>query len=154
MNRSLHVPVAPGRKLGAAVCLLAVMMLWAPLWAMALEASGMSCCADGFCARTAHEHQKTAQAAAVRPSPAESPKECEHHGGSTPNKQGPMKCSMSCCHENSNTLATAVIFVLPIGASISVPLGVTSALPELPATEFMDSIEPLSPPPRITLPAV
>ena len=33
MNASLHPPIAPGRKFSASVCLLAALLLWAPLWA-------------------------------------------------------------------------------------------------------------------------
>lgn len=148
MNRLLHVPVAPGRKTAAWVCLLAVLFLWAPVWAMAVEASALGCCVDGFCGRTTHGHQKTSQAVTAHPAPAEAAMECEHHGGVTRNKVGAMKCSMSCCHESSNALAAAVLFILPRTAPISVPLGAAWASPELTATGPTQSIEPLSPPPR------
>ena len=154
MNRSLHVSVAPGRKMAGWVCLLAVMLLWAPLWAMALEASAMGCCADGFCGRATHEHQKTNQAVKLHPAPAETPMECEHQGGAARNKAGAMKCSLSCCHEGSEALAAAVLFILPRTAPVSVPLGVAWASPKLTAAGFTQSIEPLSPPPRITPPSV
>jgi len=149
MNRLLHVSVAPGRKTAGWVCLLAVMLLWAPLWAMALEASGMGCCADGFCARAKHEHQKTNQAVKLHPAPAEAPMECEHQGGAARNK-----ASLSCCHEGSDALAAAVLFILPRTVPISVPLGVAWASPKRTATGFSQSIEPLSPPPRIAFPSV
>ena len=148
MNRSLHVSVAPGRKMAAWVCLLAVMFLWAPLWAMALEASALGCCADGFCGRAMHGHQKTNRAVAVHPAPAEPPTECEHQGGAARNKAGAMKCSLSCCHEGSDALAAAVLLILPATAPISVPLGLAWASPELTATGVTQPIEPLSPPPR------
>src|SRR5215469_3312592 len=152
MNRSLHVSVAARRKMAGWVCLLAVMLLWAPVWAMALEASAMGCCADGFCGRATHERQ-TNQAVKLHPATAETPMECEHQGGAARNKAGAMKCSLSCCHEGSEALAAAVLFILPQTASISVPLGVAWTSPKLTATGFTQSIEPLSPPPRFTSPS-
>src|SRR5215469_5681145 len=98
MNRSLHVSFAPGRKMAGWVCLLAVMLLWAPLWAMALEASATGCCADGFCGRATHEHQKTNQAVKLHPAPAETPMECEHQGGAYQNKAGSTTCAVPCSH--------------------------------------------------------
>src|SRR6516165_3233341 len=81
MTRSLHRPIAAGRKMGASVCLLAVLVLWAPLGAMALQANGIGCCTAGFCARAPHGHQRGAQAPPVQPAAAETSMGCEHHGG-------------------------------------------------------------------------
>lgn len=148
---SLHSPIVPGRKMAAWVCLLAVILLWAPLGAAALQANGMGCCVAGFCAHGPHGHQRGEQP--VQPASAETSMGCEHHGGVTQNKPDAMKCSMSCCHETSAAMAAAIVFVLPATTSLSAPLGARSASPELTATEFMQSIQPLSPPPRITLPA-
>lgn len=153
MVRSLHSPIAAGRKTAAWVCLLAVLVLWAPLGAVALEANGIGCCMAGFCARGPHGHQRGEQAAPVKPAAAETTMGCEHHGGATQNKPDAMKCSMSCCHETSAAMAAAIVFVLPATTFLSAPLGAASASPELTATVFMQSIQPLSPPPRITLPA-
>lgn len=149
MNRSLHVPIAPGRKLGAYVCLLTVMLLWPPLWAAVLQADGMGCCTGGFC--PAHGHQKIAQAVAEHSAPTEKPMECEHDGGASQSHRGAMKCSISCCHESSNSLTAAVIYILPLPVAITLPSDTTSAPAELRATEFVQSIEPLSPPPRTLL---
>jgi hypothetical protein len=138
--------------MAAWVCLLAVILLWAPLGAVALEANGMGCCIAGFCAHGLHGHQRGEQAPPAEPAAAETSMGCEHHGA-TRNKPDAMKCSLSCCHETSAAMAAAIVFVLPATTSLSAPLGASSASPELTATEFMQSIEPLSPPPRITLPA-
>jgi len=72
--------------------------------------------------------------------------ECEHHGDT--GQQGAMKCSMSCCHESSDALMAAAIFILPGTTAISVLTGSTAAPIELTPTEFMQSIRPPSPPPR------
>jgi hypothetical protein len=47
-------------------------------------------------------------------------------------------------------MAAAIAFVLPPTTSLCAPPGTASASPELTATDFMQSIQPLSPPPRIT----
>jgi hypothetical protein len=78
--------------------------------------------------------------------------ECEHHGGSGQNHHGAMKCSMSCCHEGSDALMVAAIFILPETTVISLPHGSTATLIELTATEFIRSTSPPSPPPRLSLP--
>src|SRR5215469_1056196 len=153
MMRSLHSLIAPGRKMGAWVCLLAVILLWAPLWAVALEANGIGCCIAGFCTHGPRGQQRAGQAPPVQPASAETSMACEHHGGATQNKPDAMKCSMSCCHETSAAMAAAIVFVLPSTTSLSAPLGAAGSSPELTATEFMQSIQPLSPPPRISLPA-
>lgn len=147
MNRSLHVSVARGRKMAGWVCLLAVMLLWAPLWAAALEASAMGCCADGFCGRATHEHQKTNQAVAVHTAPAETPMECEHHGGPQ-NKPGAMKCSISCCHQNEASLTRLALFLLRVPSALCGPAEVQTFKVFVAPVAFVPSLEPLSPPPR------
>jgi hypothetical protein len=146
MTTSRYSPIAPGRKLGVGVCLLAVMLLWVPLWAAALHADGMGCCTDGFC--PVHGHQKSDQAAAGQSRPAEAPMECEHHGGTSQNHTGTMKCSMSCCHESGNSLMAAVTFILPPPTAIALPASATAAPIEPSPSESLQSIKPLSPPPR------
>ncbi len=71
---------------------------------------------------------------------------CEHHGGT-----GMTNCAMACCHESNPSLTTAVIFVLPDPASISQPARAMAAPANFAPTEFLQSFEPLSPPPRIAL---
>jgi hypothetical protein len=113
---------------------------------MAFQASGMGCCRDGFC--PAHGRHKTDQA--KQSAPAETPTECEHHDGI--GQHGAMKCSMSCCHEGSDALIAAAIFILPGTTVISLPHGSTATLIELTATEFIQSTSPPFPPPRLSLP--
>jgi len=149
MTVSCYSPIAPGRKLGAGVSLFAVMLLWAPVWAAALHADGMGCCTDGFC--PVHGHQKSDQAAVGQSTSAESPMECQHHGGTSQNHTGTMKCSMSCCHESGNSLMAAVTFILPLPTPIAPPTTGTAAPVELSPSEFLQSIKPLSPPPRAFL---
>lgn len=146
MDRSLHVPIAPGRKLGAWVCLMAVLFLWAPLGALALQANGMGCCADGFCA--AHGHRKTGKPAAAQPNPAQSPMECEYHDGATKKQSGAMNCAMSSCHQQEAFATSAAFFVLPLSCTFSQPAEMKAARICFAPASFVPSHEPLSPPPR------
>jgi len=143
MNRSLQAPIAPGRIFGAWVCLLAVMLLWSPMWAAAWHEKGMSCCADGMC--LAHSHSKSHSTRPVDGASDESAMHCDHSGPS-----GIADCSMSCCHEHTSSFATAVIFVMPEPALLHVSLASIGVTPKLTETEFLQSFEPLSPPPRTT----
>ncbi len=143
MKTRRHVPIAPG-KTGAWVCLVAVMLLWAPLWATAWQSDGMDCCKGGMC--MAHGHSKPNAAGSRQTSAEETPMQCGHHGG------GSMAdCSMTCCHQSSPDLKAPAIFVMPNPARIDQPLEVMSAAGNFAPTEFLQSFEPLSPPPRTPL---
>jgi len=76
--------------------------------------------------------------------------ECEHHGGNP--KHGVLvKCSLSCCHDNTISQTSATIFLLPEPASLSEPFQSVDAPLALAPVEFCQSLEPISPPPRISL---
>jgi hypothetical protein len=60
-----------------------------------------------------------------------------------------MNCSMSCCHETTASFAAAIVFLLPLPALLSQPAPVVASPRLVSASEFVRSIEPLSPPPRI-----
>jgi hypothetical protein len=144
MNRSLKAPIAPGRIFEAWVCIVAVVLLWSPLWAAAWHGAGMSCCADGMC--MAHSHSKSQSPRSADGASDASPMDCDHSGPS-----GIADCSMSCCHEATPSFATAVIFVMPEPALLHVSLANIGVTPKLTATEFLQSFEPLSPPPRTSI---
>jgi len=130
--------------MGAWVCLLAVALLWAPMWAAAWQTDVMACCKGGMC--MAHGHVK-AEAAQPRQSGArETPMSCEHHGGS-----GMSNCSLTCCQEGSHVLAATAVFVMPEPTSIEQPGEATTVPGSFAATEFVQSFAPLSPPPRTLL---
>src|SRR5271169_3363204 len=100
MKRSLHVPIARGRSFGAWVCLVALVLLWAPMWAAAWQANSMACCDGGLCA--AHGHSKPTPSRPQKSSPAEAPMDCDHHAGSELTA-----CAMTCSHESASSLTTA-----------------------------------------------
>jgi hypothetical protein len=78
--------------------------------------------------------------------PADEHSDCEHHGST---QSGMMKCSMTCCQDNSPSL-TAGIFVLPAPTMISPGTLTTAAAQQISAVRLLPSFEPPSPPPRIT----
>jgi len=137
MFASLAFPIAPGRKVGACVCLLAVLLLWTPAWAMALQSHQMDCCSGGMCA--AHSHRSKSN------DPA--PIDCDHHGGSQ-KTSGLADCSMSCCQSPERPAAIGTVFVLPLPAQISVPVVGVASHPQLTLTAFAHTPEPITPPPR------
>ena len=141
MKTLRHFPIAPGRILGAWLCLLAVVLLWSPIYAAAWQAQGMACCSGGLCA--AHGHPKQGQSHQHQPRTSETPMDCEHHGDNTL-----MVCSMSCCHQSSSSLTTAVIFLLPEPAIVSRPAVALASPSNLAPPEFVQSFDPPSPPPR------
>jgi hypothetical protein len=144
MKRSLHVPIAPGRKIGAWVCLAAVTLLWTPLWAAAWQVHGMECCDGGMCA--AHGHSKPNHSRPQHRTRNQAPMNCEQHGLAEISS-----CSISCCQESNPSFAAAIIFVLPESAPLSQPALTKAARAYLAPTESVLSFEPLSPPPRSPL---
>lgn len=146
MRQSLHTPSARGKKLRASVCLLAIFLLWSPLWAAAWQTNTMSCCADGMCPIHGHAHSAGSPAQA----PSEPAADCEHDSstkhGCKPSGMTP--CSLSCCHDTTSSLIAAAIFVLPAPAAISHSVVTTSAPLQMARVAFPPSLDPASPPPR------
>jgi hypothetical protein len=135
---------APGRRLGACVCLVAVMLLWAPAWAAALEASGMACCDGAMCPFHGHAPKKSSN----ETSPAKNAPMagCEHQA-----REAAMDCSVACCHPKDPVVTGAVVFVLPEAVAISVPLFTGPPTPDLPYSASSFVLDPASPPPRTLL---
>jgi hypothetical protein len=144
MNPLRHSQVALSKRLTASVCLLAVILVWSPLWAAALEANGMACCAGGMCA--AHSHSKANQAQPRQATPEEAPMNCGHHSGN-----GMTNCAMSCCPETNHSFTASVNFVLPSPTILAAPVIAVNSPAAFAATEFVLTFEPASPPPRTSL---
>ena len=135
MRCSLHAPIAPGRTVGACVCLVAVLLLWTPMWASAWMMRGMACCTGTMC--TAHLHTKTN-------APAKSEAECEHSRGA-----GMAACSISCCHDEGASLAVnSGVYVLPEAVEIAAPAETMSLAVAAKQEEVMQVFAPPSPPPE------
>jgi hypothetical protein len=135
-------PFAPGRKIGAWVCLVAALLLWSPVWAVAWQAKGMNCCANGMC--PAHTHQNMNRRPSESTTSPQTSTKCTHDSGN-----GLMFCSMTCCHTEAHVFLASITFVLPPTLLLSqspllaTPFVVNSEQPIFPA------ITPPDHPPRV-----
>jgi hypothetical protein len=120
------------------VCLVAAMLLWAPLWAAAWQTDGMGCCKGGMC---------LAYGLATRqPTSGEqesAPMDCGHG-----KRAGLAACEMKCCHDAGATFVAAIIFVMPEQMKISAPTEASDTLEKAQAVISSILFEPPSPPPR------
>jgi hypothetical protein len=123
------------RSISASICLLAVVLLYAPVAGAAWSSHQMACCASGQCPIPAHHHQKTPAAPANH-------MECGHE------MAGMTACSMSCCHDSDRSLVASIAFVLPPSGATDEVNAIKSAIELTKPLDFPRTIEPLSPPPR------
>jgi hypothetical protein len=123
------------RSISASVCLLMVVLLYAPLAGAAWSSRQMACCASGQCPIPAHHHQKTPAAPADH-------MDCGHE------MAGMTACSMSCCHDTDRSLVASIAFVLPPSAAAAEAIAIKSPIEFAKPSDFTRSIKPLSPPPR------
>jgi len=124
------------RSISASICLLVVVMLYAPLAGAAWFSYQASCCTSDQCPIAGHHHQKTPAAPANH-------MDCGH------DMPGMMACSMSCCHDSERSMLSAVAFVLPSPVVVVVPAASKSPIETTKPMDFLRSLEPLSPPPRL-----
>ena len=141
MQTKRDIPIAP-RKMGAWVCLVAVVLLWTPLWAAAWQDKGMACCHGNMCA--AHGHamaRNSSRDAGVTQESA--PMDCGHekHAGLT-------MCGTNCCRDEGSSIVAAVIFVMPKPVQISGPAETSRACEQAQGAITPLLFEPPSPPPR------
>jgi hypothetical protein len=129
------------RSISASICLLMVVLLYAPLAGAAWSSHQMACCASGQCPIPAHHHQKTPAAPANH-------MDCGHE------MAGMTACSMSCCHDSDRSLIASIAFVLPPSAVAAEATGIKLPIELAKPLDFPRSIEPLSPPPRFIPAAV
>jgi hypothetical protein len=143
MRQSLQPPIAPGKVMGAWVCLIAALLLWSPMWAAAWQANRMECCDGAQCPIHGHQFNKHKSVMPSGETQGESSMECHHTGASEL-----MQCSVSCCHDHQQVFSASVVFVLTLPANIQ------SQMRSLPGPGISDrsakisSFEPLSPPPK------
>jgi len=124
------------RLISASICLLVVVLLYAPLAGAAWSSYQASCCTFYQCPIAGHHHQKTPAAPANQ-------MDCGH------DMPGMMACSVSCCHDSESSMVSAVAFVLPFTIVVVAPVGIRSPIEAAKPLDFLRSLEPLSPPPRL-----
>jgi hypothetical protein len=115
-------------------CLVAALLLFAPLAGAAWTAHAAACCTGDHCPIPEHHHSKTPAHGA----------DCEHQAG------GMSACTMRCCQNTDHIMLIAVAFVLPDGTLLPEPDLASSAKRVTGTNNFPRSLEVLSPPPRLT----
>jgi len=125
----------------ASLCLLAVVLMYAPFAAAAWSAHGMACCAGDYCPIPEHHHRKA-------PAAPNAAMDCGH------NRNAMTACTMSCCHPSDRPLVAPVAFLLPALASVPAPKAAARSSAQLKQLELPRSSEPLSPPPRVAVTAL
>lgn len=145
MKRMRHDSNAPGRRWGACVCLVAVMLLWTPAWASALHAAGMACCDGAMC--PLHEHARKKSSSDPSPAKDAPMAGCEHHA-----RKAAVDCSMACCHPKDPVVTGAIVFVLPNPPIVTAPILIGPSTPTLLSSASSFVFDPVSPPPRMLLP--
>lgn len=126
------------RSFFATLCLVAVVLLYAPFGAAAWIISSGACCASsGQCPIHGHHHEQM-------PAGAKHAMDCGHEMSTM------AQCIMSCCHNPERPAVASVIFVLPAPVTFSAAATFESLTalsgPQNPVT----TLEPLSPPPRFS----
>jgi len=120
--------------LAAWFCLVAALLLFAPLAGAARSGHAAACCTNDHCPIPEHHHSKT---------PAHG-SDCEHQTG------GMTACTMSCCQSADHVMLIVPAFVVPDGTSLPEPDLANSVEPVAAANHFPRSLEVLSPPPRLS----
>jgi hypothetical protein len=142
MNLFLYDRCASGKRLRAIVCLIAVLLLWSPAWAVNLQANGIGCCDGPMC--PVHGNSPMHHGPSEAPSDKSAqPMRCDHSGGSSM-----MNCGMSRCLEQPQFFGTSIQFVLPpagVAAPAEFYIAATSIME---VQKVLQSFDPLSPPPR------
>src|SRR6266404_8713573 len=124
------------RSISAGICLLVVVLLYAPLAGTAWSWYQASCCTSDQCPIAGHHHQKA-------PAAPSNQMDCGH------DMPGMMACSMSCCHDAERSMVSAIAFVLPSPVVVVAPAGSKSLIEPAKLLDFLRSLEPLCPPPRL-----
>jgi hypothetical protein len=140
MKRSVHCEGSGIQKVAASACLLALLLVYAPIASATLLAVTGACCTGDQCPIHGNHH----------PSKHDEPAAMDCHGDKH-NVNQMDSCSISCCHTDQRAAVNANIFVLtPI--SVSTPLLTnTQTFLAFAATGLSLAFAPLAPPPKSSL---
>jgi hypothetical protein len=125
------------RSFTATVCLFAVALLFAPLAAAAWSSYSAACCTSGQCLIKEHHHQHSHAT-------SENRMDCGHE------MPGMAACSMSCCQDSARAAIAPGLFVLPASIVVAASTNFAPFVDVREPQNFLRSIKPLSPPPRIS----
>jgi hypothetical protein len=128
------------RSLFAMLCLIAVVLLYAPLGGAAWSLYSAACCTTQQCPIKGHHAQHS-------PAASEHAMDCSH------DVPAMASCSMSCCQHPDRPAVAPIIFVLPTPPTVSATANLEALAPAPDPRNVLSSTKPLSPPPRISTPA-
>jgi hypothetical protein len=123
------------RSISASICLLMVVLLYAPFAGTSWSSYQSGCCTSDQCPIPEHHHQKSPAATAKH-------MDCGH------DMPGMMACSMTCCHDSNRSMVASIAFVLPPAVTVAAPAPIKSPVELAKPLDFPLSLEPLSPPLR------
>jgi hypothetical protein len=130
-------------KAAACICMLAVTLLYAPLAAAALVASGTDCCVGGLCPIRRHHHESQKLMASQNAMPMD----CGHDM-SDGKSSGMSECSMSGCQSPEHPVSIPGAFVLPDVTLLPAARELVRPVQVRTLEEISRVSKPLSPPPR------
>lgn len=126
------------RSFLATLCLVAVVLLYAPFGAAAWAVYARTCCtSNAQCPIHGHHHAQTR-------GNAEHAMDCGHE------MPGMVECSMSCCQNPDRPVVAPAIFVLPAPVMVSLSKAYEPFVGPSSKQISFNSFEPLSPPPRFS----
>lgn len=126
------------RSFFATLCLVAVVLLYAPLGGAAWALYSAACCKSGSqCPIHGHHHMQT-------PAGPEHAMDCGH------GMAGMTQYSMSCCQNPDRPAVASAIFILPAPVAVSVAANFEPLIAPSGTQSTVSSFEPLSPPPRFS----
>jgi hypothetical protein len=130
------------RTTAACICLLALMLIYAPITTATLMTVTGACCSGDYCPIHGNHHRNQEPPAQTGEN---SPMDCDHVGHSASKVS---TCSLSCCHDAQSSVAAAHIFLLaPMTLSIALaPLFSASAAPWTSSKSL--AFAPPAPPPK------
>src|SRR5690349_3030972 len=126
------------RSFFATLCLVAVVLLYAPFGAAAWTLYSSACCTSGDqCPIHGHHHEET-------PASPGHAMDCGHE------MPGMAQCSMSCCQNPDRPAVAPAIFILPGPITVPANANFESLTALYGPQNSANSFEPLSPPPRFS----
>jgi hypothetical protein len=140
MKRSVQRQSFGIQKVAAWACLLALLLVYAPIASATLMSVTGACCSGDQCPIHGNHH----------PSKHAEPAAMDCHGDKH-NVNQMDSCSISCCHTDQRAAVNANIFVLtPISVSMSLVAN-TQTFFAFAATGLSLAFAPLAPPPKSSL---
>src|SRR5216684_6885625 len=140
MKRSVHCESFGIQKVAACACLLALLLVYAPIASATLLAVTGACCTGDQCPIHGNHHPAREKPAQQSDDP---PMNCDHDGHAANKTQS---CLISCCHSVEQSVAHSNSFLLtPLSLSTALAPQSLAAL-MLTAAKLSLVFAPLAPP--------